>query len=104
MTTDDILLLVKAGFTKEDITGFTTAKPAEVKPEEVTITQPEEKPAEVEAKPAEKPAESEALTKVLAKIDQTLAAMQNFALKTDGQPARKPNDAISILGSVINKE
>ena len=47
MTTDDILLLVKAGFTKEDITGFTTAKPAEVKPEEVTITQPEEKPFDI---------------------------------------------------------
>lgn len=106
MTIEDVVTLVKAGFTKDDIAAMVSAPEVKTEPEtkpEVK-TEPETKP-EVKAEPETKPAVSEdAVSKLMAKLDQAVASMQSFALKTDGQPAQAESDYKSILSGIIKKE
>ena len=105
MNVDDILTLVKAGYTKSEIESFTqdlstaAAKPAEVQPATPAAAEDPEKKTE------EKPAENTEVAKMLAQMNDTLAKLQAFAIKTDGS-ASKPdnNDYKNILGSVYGKK
>lgn len=112
MNANDILKLVNAGFTKDDIMGLMKAPEApdpvtitEVNPvpkDQVASTPPQEAPAEV-ASPssAEVP---EAIAKALENINGTLAKLQLFASRTDGQPAQSKDSFIDILSSTYNRK
>ena len=110
MTVDDILKLVNAGFNKDEIISLASPVKAENRPAE-------EAKAEVDAniqaepeKPAEAPTEPnaaipEALAAALENINNTLAKLQTFAIKTDAQPEpAKTDDVTAILGSIINRK
>lgn len=101
MDAREILSLVNAGFTKADIMALTnTPATNESKPAEQPAEQPAEAAAEktAEDKP-EMPAE---LAAALNNINNTLARLQAYALKTDAQPAVNTADYKTILGSVYS--
>ena len=116
MDAREILSLVNAGFTKADIMALTNtpatneSKPAE-QPAEAAGSKPAEQPAEAAAeRPAEdKPANGDPrpempaeLAAALNNINNTLAKLQAYALKTDAQPAVNTADYKTILGSVYS--
>lgn len=118
MNAREILSLVNAGFTKADIMALinnpatTDSKPAE-QAAEAAGSKPAEQPAEAVAeKPAEdKPADGNPrpempaeLAAALNNINNTLAKLQAYALKTDAQPAVNTADYKTILGSVYSGE
>lgn len=113
MNANDILKLVDAGFTKEDIMGLMTAQPAAA-PDPVTITEVNPVPKDLEnASPQPAPAEAaspssaevpEAIAKALENINGTLAKLQLFASRTDGQPAQSKDSFIDILSSTYNRK
>ena len=114
MTTNDILELVRAGFTKEEIFTLAGAQPApeqkqpEQKPEE---KQPEQKqPEEKQPKqkqPEEKqpeqkqpaPQQYDMLGQILEKLDQTAEQMRDLAIKQSQQPPKETAD--DILAAII---
>jgi len=106
MNVEEILTLVKAGYTKAEIESFsqnlsiTAAKPAELEQPALPAAAEDR-----EEKPEEKPAENSEVAKMLAQMNDTLAKLQAFAIKTDGS-ASKPvnNDYKDILGSVYGKK
>lgn len=106
MNVEDILTLVKAGYTKTEIESFSqnlstaAEKPVEVK--QPASPAAAEKPEE---KPEEKTSENTEVANMLAQMNDTLAKLQAFAIKTDGS-ASKPvtNDYKDILGSVYGKK
>lgn len=109
MDAREILALVNAGFTKADIMALTDSNPpiesTAQQTAEASAEKPAEKPAEASAeKPAEdKPAEMPAeLAAALNNINNTLAKLQAYALKTDAQPAANNADYKTILGSVYS--
>lgn len=116
MNAREILSLVNAGFTKADIMALTNtpatneSKPAE-QPAEAAGSKPAEQPAEAAAeKPAEdklvdgnpRPEMPAELAAALNNINNTLAKLQAYALKTDAQPAVNTADYKTILGSVYS--
>lgn len=117
MNFQDILTLIKAGYTKEEIAAMTAGaeqKPAgtEQKPEgaEQKPEGAEQKPAGTEQKPAgteQKPAGTEQqsaadLAVVLSKINDTLAALQAAAITGDsrGTAAPKPTAGQSLAKAI----
>ena len=106
MNTEQILKLVDAGFTKDDIMALAGEnQPAEApKQPEVTNTQPApENPSETPTEPQDSINKEIAAT--LANMNNTLAKLQTFALKTDAQPGHTDNnDFKAILSSLYNKK
>ena len=111
MNFEDIVTLVKAGYTKEEIAALTAEtgqKPAEQKPAETGQKPAEQKPAEqkpAEQKPAEqKPAGTESapdIAGVLNKINDTLAALQAAAITGDSRgAATKPTAGQSLAKAI----
>ena len=106
MNFEDIVTLVKAGYTKEEIAALTAEtgqKPAEQKPAETGQKPAEQKPAE--QKPAEqKPAGTESapdIAGVLNKINDTLAALQAAAITGDSRgAATKPTAGQSLAKAI----
>lgn len=114
MNAADVLALVKAGFTKEEILGFNAPAPAE-NAESTTIQQEVINSASVPLVPqADEKASGEkdlapealpaAVTGVLDQINATLSKLQQFAIRTDGQPEKRADSYKDILGSTYNRK
>ena len=98
MTTNDILELVRAGFTKEEIFTLAGAQPApEQKPEE----KPEEKQPEQKQPEQKQPApqQYDMLGTILDKLDKAAQQMQELAIKQSQQPPKETAD--DILAAII---
>lgn len=106
MNAEQILKLVDAGFTKEDILALAGEnQPAEApKQPEVIDSQPApENPSETPTEPQDSISKEIAAT--LANMNNTLTKLQTFALKTDAQPGHTDNtDFKTILSSLYNKK
>lgn len=101
MNANDILTLVKAGFTKDEIMQLATAQAPEEDPE---ITQePQEKVTAKQPAEEEAPKEPEAVKKlddVISRLDQITSGMQSMAVKGSRMPERET--AEEALAKIIN--
>lgn len=112
MNSNEILELVRAGFTKDDIMALSAPAQAaepEVKPNEVISSSsvPLTSPAEEKAPEAAPPASGElppAVASALEQINATLSKLQQYAIRTDGQPEKKTDGYKEILGSTYNRK
>jgi hypothetical protein len=106
MNVEQIFKLVDAGFTKADIMaliGENQPTEAPKQPEDVNSQPAAETPSEAPAEPQHNINDEIAAT--LASMNNTLAKLQTFALKTDTQPGRSDNnDYKTILSSLYNKK
>lgn len=103
MTINDIIKLVDAGFTKEEITALTV--PAEAAPEEAPEA-PEEAvkeditdPAPVKQMPANQPDKMDQLIKAMEEMSNRIISSNINRTVTDGAPGRTVED---MLAEVIN--
>lgn len=103
MKIDDIIKLVDAGFTKEEITALTV--PAEAAPEEAPEA-PEEavkedipEPAPVKQMPANQPDKMDQLIKAMEEMSNRIISSNINRTVTDGAPGRSVED---MLAEVIN--
>ena len=106
MDFQDILTLVKAGYTKEEISAMTAdntaAPPATDAPEQSPAPAETGTPAAQQTAPAAQPAESTPdLVGVLGKINDTLAALQAAAITGDSRgAATKPTAGQSLAKAI----
>lgn len=103
MKIDDIIKLVDAGFTKEEIAALTV--PAEAAPEEAPEA-PEEavkedipEPAPVKQMPANQPDKMDQLIKAMEEMSNRIISSNINRTVTDGAPGRTVED---MLAEVIN--
>lgn len=104
MTTNDILELVRAGFTKEEIFTLANAQPAQPAPEPTPAPDPEPAPEPAPAPaptPAPQPApqQYDMLGTILDKLDKAAQQMQELAIKQSQQPPKETAD--DILAAII---
>lgn len=106
MELDQIIKLIDAGYTKEDIQQMTAAQSApEEKPSEPLA--PEEKPAEPakDEKPAE-PFDTQPFTKALdemsAAMNQLNVKLQKMALSMYEAPQQKETSVSDIIAKIID--
>ena len=99
MKIDDLVMLIKAGYTKADIEALGIAMGAD--PAEVPEAIPEEAPAEVpEAKP-EAP-KDDRITNLETKLDYVINRFNYLAVKDSQQPSVNPTQSVDdILASVV---
>ena len=100
MNYEEIMSLVKAGFTKQEILQLAGHAPAEPAP----APDPDPAPAPApEPAPAPSPAPAQPapdmLGQILGKFDEMSRAMQDLAIKNSQQP--KPETADDILAAII---
>lgn len=105
MKAEDVLDLIRAGYTKADIDalGIALEKPEEKKPEE---KKPEEKKSEEkkseEQKPEEKkPEESDKVKALETKIDYLVNRLNLLAVQSSQQKDEKTETVEEILASVV---
>ena len=109
MTTNDILELVRAGFTKDEIFTLAGAQPAQPAPEPAPAPDPEPAPQPApEPVPAPAPAPApqpaqpqqyDMLGQILDKLDKAAEQMQELAIKQSQQPPKETAD--DILAAII---
>ena len=106
MDFQDILTLVKAGYTKEEISAMTAdntaAPPATAAPEQSPAPAETGTPAAQQTTPAAQPVESAPdIAGVLNKINDTLAALQAAAITGDSRgAATKPTAGQSLAKAI----
>lgn len=107
MNFQDVLTLLKAGYTKEEISAMTAdntaAPPATAAPEQSPAPAETGTPAAQQTTPATQPTESTPdLVGVLGKINDTLAALQAAAITGDsrGAAAPKPTAGQSLAKAI----
>lgn len=100
MTYNDIVKLLDAGFTRDEIMRFVPAEKPVEKPPEKPAEKPAEKPTE---KPTEKPAENAALGEILAEMKNVVAEIQKANMFRASLPGPGDGDNVdNILASIIN--
>lgn len=103
MTKEELLLLIKAGYTKEEITALTAEQPARA---EEPKEEPKEETAPAEEKPAETPSELAELKKQFAEMSAELGNIvkglqkANLANARQGEPNKHTVD--DILKEMLN--
>ena len=106
MNFQDVLTLLKAGYTKEEISAMTAdntaAPPATAAPEQSPAPAETGTPAAQQTTPATQPTESTPdLVGVLGKINDTLAALQAAAITGDSRgAATKPTAGQSLAKAI----
>lgn len=104
MKIEDLVMLSKAGFTKDEIMSFLTPDPepaAQPDPQPVTqpdpqlATQPDPQPV-----PAPQP-EDDRLSKLETKIDYVINRFNYMAVQNSQQPAQHEESIEDILSSVV---
>jgi len=98
MDSNDVLALVRAGFTKEEIAKMYAAEPKQKeaeKPEQKPTEQPEQK----EVKPEQKEVKPEP-SAIEQKMDKLLDAIANSNFLNANQP--KPETVDDIIANIIN--
>lgn len=103
MNIEDILALIKAGYTKAEISAMTAPQEPALSPD--PTIQPEPEAVEVATEPvADVPADPNPdLSALLAEVKQLRAAVQASNLRSDSLPGITKEDiATKILGEVIN--
>ena len=102
MKYEEIMNLVNAGFTKDEIlrlAGMAPAEPAaDPEPAPAPAPAPEPQPAPAPA-PAQVAQPQDMLGQILGKFDEMSKAMQDLAIKNSQQP--KPETADDILAAII---
>ncbi len=94
MDINNIIKLLDAGFTKDDIIKLTAAQPAAEEPTQ----EPEPIP---EVKPVTEPA-ADPMADLLAEIRGMRADMQKQNINRDALQVSNVDKAVDILGSIIN--
>ena len=102
MKIDDLVLLIKAGYSKEDIENLgvfgnteVPEVPVELKPEEV---KPEEVKPEVHAEQ-----DNDRLSKLETKLDYVINRFNYMNVQQSAQPAEQKETVDDILASMIRK-
>ena len=100
MKYEEIMNLVNAGFTKDEILRLAGMAPAEPAPdpEPAPAPAPAPEPAPAPA-PAPVPQPQDMLGQILGKFDEMSRSMQELAIKQSQQP--KPETADDILAAII---
>lgn len=102
MKIDDLVMLIKAGYTKADIEALGIALGADpAEPEQAAPAEPENEPEQ--AAPAEpKPtAQDDHITSLESKLDYVINRMNYMAVKNSNQPAAPAQSVDDILASVV---
>ena len=94
MDLTNIIKLLDAGFTKEDIIKLTAVQPAAEEPAQEPENVPEEKPG---TEPAADP-----MADLLAEIRGMRADLQKQNINRDALQISNVDKAVDILGSIIN--
>lgn len=105
MNASEILELVRAGYTKEEISAMTAgdeaAAPAGNQDDPEPATDPE--PTETKPDPEQQPSQVEQLMKAFGmKIDGLTKAIQSSNIKTSEGPTPSVTDVDTILAKIIN--
>lgn len=108
MNFDQVIALVNAGFTKEDIQAMQGGQPEPAaQPEPTQPAQPDPTPAQPEQKQAEPPAASsqaggdDAYQRLEAKLNQLIGLQTQANINANIGSAQPARSATDILGSVI---
>lgn len=108
MNANDVLELVRAGFTKEDIMSLAAPAPQaeEPAPQEEVSAAPSVSPIQAapEAPAPDAGAVPEAVAAALENINATLSKLQQFAVRTDAQKVQPADTYKDVLGSIINRK
>lgn len=104
MELNDILALVKAGYTKEEITSFghISSLTAETTAPVPTDAVADAVPAQEEPKPEPAPAPIVDNSEVLNAIKALTTTIQKNAILKDDMKVSNEESAVDILGSIIN--
>lgn len=106
MNFDQVMALVNAGFTKEDIQAMQGGQPEPAQPDP-TPAQPETQPAQPAQKPAETPAASsqaggdDAYQRLEAKLNQLIGLQTQANINANVGSAQPARSATDILAGVI---
>lgn len=95
MKIDEIVMLIKAGYTKQDIDALVSVKEPEVKPEEVKPEANPEVKTEVIEQHDDKTAQLE------TKLDYVINRLNYLAVKNSQQPEQGTETIDDILAKVI---
>lgn len=98
MKLNEIITLINAGYTKEEIQAFETEQPVSAPEPAAEVTQPAD-PEPVPAEPAAQPTEYQRLETLLKQFINTAQANNLNATMVNADPARSSND---ILAEVIS--
>lgn len=100
MKIDDLVMLIKAGYTKADIESLGIAMGAE--PTDVPDAVPEEAPAEVQPEAKPEAPKDDRITNLETKLDYVINRFNYLAVKDSQQPAANPTQSVDdILASVV---
>lgn len=107
MELNDLIALVKAGYTKEEITGFghiSSSLTAETAAAAPTAAAADAVPAQEEPKPEPAPAPAPIVdnSEVLNAIKALTTTIQKNAILKDDMKVSNEESAVDILGSIIN--
>ena len=107
MELNDLIALVKAGYTKEEITSFghtSSLTAAETTAPEPTDAVADAVPAQEEPKPEPAPAPAPMVdnSEVLNAIKALTTTIQKNAILKDDMKVSNEESAVDILGSIIN--
>lgn len=94
MDIEKVLALISAGFTKDEIMGFTQAPAATEKPQE-----PEKKEPEPEVRAEENP---DPMAALLSEIKGLRSDIAKQNINRDALQISNADKAVEILGSIIN--
>lgn len=106
MTKEDVLKLVNAGFTKDEIIALVgpTAQDPKPEPAQAPATAPEPEPApapEPAPQPAPSPEQADAIAALTQQVANLTALVQKSNMLRMEQPEIKPESAEDLLADII---
>lgn len=102
MKIDDLLLLIKAGFTKADIEALNAPSPETQSPPSADPVQLPDKPVSEPAPEAvQQPVDDERFSKLETKIDYVINRFNYMAQRDSQQPAQPQETVDDILSKMI---
>lgn len=103
MKIDDLVLLIKAGYTKADIEqlGISLGQEGSSMPADPAPEQPDPQPDPQPEAPAPKP-DDDRMTKLETKLDYAINRLNYMAVNGSQQPPQQPQETVDdILASVV---
>ena len=104
MKVDDIVLLIKAGYTKADIEALTFSPDPQSPPASDPAMLPDKpvsEPAPEAAQPAQPAADDERFSKLETKLDYVINRFNYMSARDSQQPAEKTDSVDDILAKMI---